>query len=152
MLIASGLPMKFDPSSHHARAVNGRATMAFALGFGAIAGCASQAELGGDDQDGIAGGIFAPMMVVDDKTFSPAILKTQNLADVTLTLRNAGTKPHGFAVACLPSACFPAAATMAPIAPGTSATAVFQTPRVEGLYAFGSSAPGDPQAGQFIVE
>jgi hypothetical protein len=45
---------------------------------------------------------------------------------------------------CSPEACFPAGATIAPIAAGTSTTVTFDTPTPDGLiYPFSSSAPGD---------
>lgn len=86
------------------------------------------------------------------------IINTQNLSPVTLTLTNEGTRPHGFAVGCtsvcsgyptLPAgcsgtACFPAAATIAPIPPGTNKTVTFDTPRPDNvIYPFSSGAPGD---------
>jgi hypothetical protein len=117
-----------------------------------IVGCSSHDGLGGDDQDGISGGNSAFAVTVDDASFAPSILKTENLATVTLTLTNKGTKPHGFAVACKPTACFPESAKIEPIAPAASATAKFETPWVEGIYVFNSSAPGDEQSGQFIIQ
>jgi hypothetical protein len=86
------------------------------------------------------------------------IINTENLSPVTLTLTNNGTKPHGFTVGCTsvcsgyptlpagcsPMACFPAGATIAPIAPGTSKTVTFDTPRPDDvIYPFSSGAPGD---------
>jgi hypothetical protein len=96
-------------------------------------------------------------LTVDDTGFSKAIT-TQNSSQVTLTLMNAGTKPHGFAVGCtsvtpaypvLPAgcsttACFPSNAVIAPIAPGASATIVIETPVPDGLiYPFTSNNPDD---------
>jgi len=103
-----------------------------------------------DDQDGIMGGEVAFAVAVTDNAFAPAILKAQNLATVTLVLTNAGTVPHGFAVACMGVACFPDDAVIAPLAPGAQATAVFVTPRAEGIYVFTSDAAGP--RGQFVVQ
>ena len=139
------------------------ALLPFAL-LGALAACTSQATSGAcgpSDQDGVSGGSVALDLAVDDTGFTPIILEAQNLATVALTLKNNGTKAHGFAVACLatpngqgcPSAsCFPDAGAIAPIAPGASATATFVTPNPEGIYVFHSSAPGDSMAGQFVVQ
>src|SRR5262245_12994305 len=96
-----------------------------------------------DDADGIVSVDMTVAVTVNDTSFQPAIIKTQNTSIVTLTLTNAGTHPHGFALDCLPTpnsrscptaSCFPAAATIAPIAPGTSTTTKFMTPAVEGIY------------------
>jgi hypothetical protein len=118
------------------------------------------------DGDGINGGSYTIELIVDDTGFtadSPDggtkdIVSTQNDAQVTLTLTNMGTVPHGFEVLCtsvcpaystLPSgcsplACFPSNSTIAPIDPGKSATVTFDTPTPDGLlYPFKSSAPGD---------
>jgi hypothetical protein len=110
------------------------------------------------DADGINGGFFLFDLTVDDTSFSKRILSTQNDAQVTLTLTNAGTKPHGFEVGCTnvasnfpsvppgcpKSACFPANSTIAPLAPDASATITFDTPTPDGLiYPFKSSEPED---------
>jgi hypothetical protein len=86
------------------------------------------------DSDGIVGGCSVFDVTVNDPGFSPFILKAENLGQVTLTLKNTGTKPHDFAVGCVPIAlagcpplqCFPAAAGIAPLAPGDSATTSIQ--------------------------
>ncbi len=116
-----------------------------------------------DDADGIIGVDIAVALSVDDVTFAPAIVKTQNSSVVTLTLTNTGTRPHGFAVDCLPTpnsrgcptqSCFPAEATVAPIAPGASTTVKFSNPAVEGIYTYRSTGEGDEALakGQFILQ
>jgi hypothetical protein len=118
------------------------------------------------DNDGITGGSYTIDLDVDDTGFLATavdggmkdIISTQNDAQVTLTLTNTGTVPHGFAVGCTnvcasyptlpvgcsPNACFPSSATIAPLAPGASATITFVTPTPDGLlYPFTSNAPGD---------
>jgi hypothetical protein len=122
------------------------------------------------DSDGINGGCYVLDLTVDDTTFSPIILKTQNLGQVTLTLTNAGTTPHDFAVGCIPlsfpgcpsQTCFPSGARIAPVAPGATATATFVVPNPEGIYAFRSDVSGDSALesdggksglwGQFVVQ
>jgi hypothetical protein len=114
-----------------------------------------------DDADGIVNQNITVALKVDDTSFQPAIVKTQNSSTITLTLTNAGTKPHGFGVDCLATpnsngcpttSCFPAEATIAPVAPGASATVKFITPPVEGIYTYRSAAPGDTATGQFILQ
>jgi hypothetical protein len=113
------------------------------------------------DQDGVMGGMLAFDLAVTDTGFMPLILKAENGTNVTLTLKNMGTRPHGFAVQCLPTpnnngcpttSCFPNGAMIAPIPPGGTATATFRAPAVEGMYSFGSNAPCDAAIGQFIVD
>jgi hypothetical protein len=112
------------------------------------------------DNDGI-NGINSPstfVLTVDDTGFSKMLLTTQNETMVTLTLTNNGTKPHGFKVDCtsvLPAypnapagcpttACFPSDSTIAPLAPGKSATVVFETPVPDSLiYPFNSNESAD---------
>lgn len=119
----------------------------------AAAACGGPSQgLDGDDQDGIIGGSATFVLSVDDARFLPSILKAQNLAHVTLSLTNAGSKPHGFAVGCLNDTCFPEAATILPIEPAAVVTLEFDTPRAEGIFVFGSGAPGDTFTGQFIVQ
>jgi hypothetical protein len=120
-----------------------------------------QAGLGGDDQDGVVGGNYTFEITVDDSDFSPtAIWKTQNVADVTLSLKNEGTRPHGFRVRCLAVAsapsgmsCFPKSASVAPLDPGASATTKFRVPYPEGIYDVddGTDVPSGP-TGQFIIQ
>lgn len=124
---------------------------ALALATLALVHC-SQASLGGSDQDGISGGDAGFAVTVTDDAFSPAILKCENLANVTLTLTNAGTRKHDFVVECMGSACFPDAASIPPLAPDASATANFVVPYTEGIYTFRSDLPGDTQTGQFILQ
>jgi hypothetical protein len=119
------------------------------------------------DNDGINGGQYTIDLVVDDTGFYPSggddagmknVIATQNDAQVTLTLKNTGTKPHGFEVECtsatpaypdLPAGCsskvcFPSSSTIAPIDPGTSKTITFDTPTPDGLlYPFKSSEASD---------
>jgi hypothetical protein len=114
--------------------------------------CGNQAALGGSDSDGISGGDASFALTVTDDAFSPSILKTENLANVTLTLTNAGTKPHDFVVECMGSTCFPDASTIPPVSPDASRTVQFVAPYTEGLYTFRSNLPGDTQVGQFILQ
>jgi hypothetical protein len=135
------------------------------------------------DSDGLTGGFYPIAVTVTDTGFLKNLIATQNDSMVTLTLTNAGTKPHGFSVGCvsvlssypkLPAmcptvSCFPGAtaqgstadggaadggtsdggaaaqtATVAPIAPGASATIMFNTPTPDGLiYPFTSNDPDD---------
>jgi len=133
----------------------------------ALVGCSSS---GGDsgggggaaacfpDNDGINGGDYTFDLTVDDTAFSKKIISTQNDAQATVTLKNTGTKPHGFAVGCTGTAssypdapagcptvaCFPSDATLAPIAPGASQTITFDTPTPDNLiYPFKSTEPDD---------
>lgn len=128
-----------------------------------LAACSSSSSGSGSsacftDGDGMNGGSNTFELTVDDTGFSKNILATQNDAQVTLTLTNTGTKPHGFEVGCasvtsaypdLPAgcpttACFPAGSTIAPLAPGASKTVTFDTPTPDGIiYPFKSSAPAD---------
>ncbi len=110
------------------------------------------------DNDGINGGQYTFVLTVDDTGFSKNLLATQNDAQVTLTLTNMGTKPHGFEIECtsvapaypdLPAgcptmACFPSNSTITPLAPGASATITFDTPTPDGIiYPFKSGGPDD---------
>jgi hypothetical protein len=127
-------------------------------------GCAS-------DQDGVSGGQVTFVLAVDDTTFSPTILKAQNLAQVTLTLKNTGTRPHDLVVDCIATpndngcpttSCFPDAGRIPAVPPDASATTTFVTPNPEGIYAFRSDLGTDSHvasdggvtglAGQFIVQ
>jgi hypothetical protein len=127
----------------------------------ALLGCGSGGSGGGGgggacyaDSDGINGGDYTFDLTVDDTAFSKTILTTENDARATVTLTNTGTKPHGFEVGCVdypdpppgctPKVCFPADATIAPLAPGASATITFDTPTADGvIYPFKSSEPND---------
>jgi hypothetical protein len=118
------------------------------------------------DNDGINGGSYTIELAVDDTGFTAAevdagakdIISTQNDAQVTFTLTNNGTKPHGFEVeptsVCpayptLPAGCpseagFPANSTIPTLAPGASITITFDTPTPDGLiYPFRSPVPAD---------
>ncbi len=110
------------------------------------------------DHDGISGCVSILDLTVDDTTFSKRVLSAQNASTVTLTLKNTGTKPHGFEVECtsvlpgypdLPAACpktscFPAGSTIAPLAPNDSKTVTFETPIPDGIiFPFKSSEPAD---------
>jgi hypothetical protein len=139
------------------------------LGF-ALFHCNGGASGGGgslcfDDANGLSGGDYTFVLTVDDTGFSKQILQSENLAQVTLTLTNMGTKPHGFEVACIPTSapagcpatsCFSDGSTISPLAPGASTTVTFDTPSTEGIYTFKSSDPGDSAVsglndGQFIL-
>jgi len=141
----------------------------------ALASCGSGSQ-GSDscatgDTDGINGGAFSFDVTVDETGFSPVILKAENLGNVTLTLKNTGSKPHDFVVDCIPQSvagcpsqsCFPAAANIAALQPGASATTTFVAPNPEGIYNFRSDVAGDSQVdaddggvtglwGQFVVQ
>ncbi len=129
----------------------------------ALARCSSTSSgsCGSADQDGVNGGNFVFDLTVDDDAFVPRELPAQNLANVTLTLTNKGTRPHDFVVACLPTpndnncpttSCFADAAAIGPLSPDASTTRTFVTPNPEGTYTFRSNLPGDTQTGQFIVQ
>jgi hypothetical protein len=125
---------------------------------------------GPDDADGVNGGNAVFDLTVDDTGFSPAILAAQNLAQVTLTLHNGGTRSHDFVVDCMPTpndngcpvtSCLPPAASIGEIAPGASASTTFVLPNPEGIYYYHSSLAGDTSGpcmagangcGQFIVK
>jgi hypothetical protein len=110
--------------------------------------------------DGISGGAATLAIVVDDDGFRPRVVTAQDKAKVTLTLKNEGTRPHGFMVECVPTpdhegcpmeSCFPDNATIAPIPPGGSATITFLAPDLERLHPIRSTAHGDTLTGQFKV-
>jgi hypothetical protein len=121
----------------------------------------SNAPCAPGDSDGLTGGSYTFDVSVDDGSFTPQILKAQNLSRVTLRLTNAGTRPHGLSVGCIDTpntqgcpttSCFATGATIAPIAPGANATATFATPNPEGIYPITSGAAGDTQSAQFVVQ
>jgi hypothetical protein len=150
--------------------------VAVAIGAGLVlagARCSSTTSNGtcNSDADGVVGGNVALDLKATDTSFSPTILKAQNLATVTLTLTNGGTQPHDFVIDCLPTpntngcpatSCFGDAAAIGPVPPDASATVTFTTPNPEGIYTFRSDLPGDTQTapdggitglvGQFIVQ
>jgi hypothetical protein len=116
-----------------------------------------------DDADGIIDEPTPLFVTVTDSEFKPAILATQNSSEITLTLQNQGTTPHGFVVDCLPTpnqdgcpvqSCFPSEAQIEPLAPGEQKTVVFESPLVEGIYRFRSDVPEDAAlaTGQFIIQ
>jgi hypothetical protein len=88
-------------------------------------------------------------------------ITTENSSSVTLTVTNAGTRPHDFVVQCLATpntlgcpteSCFPAGASIPPLAPGETKTVVFVTPPHEGSYTFVSDVAGDSAlAGRFVL-
>jgi len=145
---------------------------------GAFAGFAASAGLGlacdatssggpcTTDQDGISGGSASFVVTVTDTGFSPKILKAQNLAQVSLTLKNSGTRPHDLVVGCIATpndngcpttSCFPDASTVGPLSPDASVTATLVTPNPEGIYPFRSDVAADGEGdggltGQFIVQ
>jgi len=116
-----------------------------------------------DDADGIVSEPANPLLTVTDDGFTPKLVTAQNTSDITLTLENRGTRPHGFVVDCLPTpntegcpakSCFPSEARIGALEAGDSATIRFESPLVEGIYVFHSGAPGDDELapGQFIVQ
>lgn len=108
------------------------------------------------DQDGVIGGDYAFAVDVSDTAFSPVILKAQNSGNVTLTVKNTGTKPHSFVVQCLTTqgctACFPDGAKVAPLEPGATTTVKFVAPEQEGIFTIASDVPGDTFTAQFILQ
>ncbi len=131
-----------------------------------IADAAPDANACFPDNDGINGGVSTIELVVTDTGFFASgadagpkeILATENEAQVTFTLTNRGTRPHGFKVGCvsvvssypnLPagcptSSCFPARSIIAPLAPGASPTVTFDSPPPDNLiYPFTTNEPAD---------
>jgi hypothetical protein len=113
-----------------------------------------------DDADGIIGGDVTFEVTVDDDSFEPRVLTAQNQANIELNLTNAGSRPLGFYVECLPTpnddgcpseSCFPDAAQIEPIDPGDSASTTFQLPYVEGVYTIVSEPGEDEPSAQFVV-
>jgi FtsP/CotA-like multicopper oxidase with cupredoxin domain len=100
----------------------------------------------GGDSNGIKGGDYTFVVSVSDSAFAPAILKSENDANITLTVQNTGTKPHDLVVDGMPGAVVPA------LAPGSSATVMFTTPDMEGTYSYRSTQAGDAMTGQFILQ
>lgn len=123
------------------------------------------------DADGLTGGDYTFELTVTDTGFSKMVLSTQDNSMVKLTLKNEGTKPHGFVVGCasvleafpnLPAmcpkeTCFPGStpdggtnddtdmpAWIDPIEPGESKTITFLTPTTDDvIYPFSSNSPDD---------
>jgi hypothetical protein len=149
--------------SHRERAgvLLGLAVIAAAGGALRCSSAPGAASACSGDADGLQGGNVTLDLEISDTAFSPAILKAENLARVTLTLKNTGTLPHDFVVACIATpngngcpatSCFPDGGAIGPLAPGASTTATFSTPNPEGIYDFRSDLPGDMQTGQFVVQ
>jgi hypothetical protein len=138
---------------------------AAALGLG---GCSHTADHDGDactpnDADGVISEPARLALTVTDSDFAPKILSAQNSSDITLTIDNQGTAPHGFVIDCLPTpnhdgcptkSCFPSAARVESLAPGDTTTLMFETPLVEGIYEFHAGLVQDAEltSGQFIVQ
>jgi len=125
------------------------------------------------DQDGVNGGSDTELVSVNDSGFAVGgvdsgstepNIAVQNLATVTLTLTNTGTRPHDLVIQCIPTglpatcmnptSCFPnvsdagsstlgAVTLIPPLMPGESATVTFLAPVVEGVYNFISDVSGD---------
>ncbi len=140
-----------------------------ALFGAALLNCSSSSSSGDacyPDNDGVNNVAATINLVVNDTGFYSGdvdagmklVISAQNASAVTLTLKNTGTKPHGFEVECtsvlaaypnLPAgcstmSCFPPSSTIAPIAPATSKTISFDTPIPDNLlYPFKSSEPSD---------
>ncbi|HEY4160339.1 MAG TPA: hypothetical protein VGM29_19640, partial [Polyangiaceae bacterium] len=132
--------------------------LAVGLVLAGAAACTSSRDDGAvcnpDDQDGVVGGNDVILLNVSDTAFAVGGLDSgstepniavQNLSNVTLTLTNVGTTPHGLYIACIQtgspagcpaSSCFPDSANIPALAPGDSATVSFATPAVEGAYPF----------------
>jgi hypothetical protein len=152
-------------------AVTGLGAALASFGCSSVLGDNATGSCTPGDSDGISGGPAAVVVVVSDSAFAVGGVDSgsternitlQNLANVTLTLTNVGTRPHDLVVACIPSglpagctqtSCFPADAgasggyvTIVPaLAPGTSITVMFTAPAVEGVYPFLSNESGDTQ-------
>jgi hypothetical protein len=136
----------------HILARSSRVGTIFSAMFSAVIACGAPDSVVSDDQDGIIGGDVMFTVAVDDQAFSPSLLTTQNLATVTLTLTNHGTRPHGLWFGCSAGGCFPGDAAIPPLDPGASATTIFMTPRAEVIYTLTSDAAGDAPSGQFIIQ
>jgi hypothetical protein len=141
-------------SIFYARAVHRSVAVLFPVLAIASCGSPNRNVCQPDDADGVVGGSVTFEVTVDDLGFSPSILPAQNLTNVTLNLRNAGTRPHDFVVDCMPtpnddgcptSSCFPPSASIAAVEPGASAATTFITPNPEGIYYFHSDIPGDAE-------
>jgi len=145
----------------------------------ATAGCSSGDEPMSDDEgdachptdaDGIEAGDYTFVVAVNDQGYTPRILKSQNLGNITLTLKNVGSKPHDLVIDCIPidapgcpkTSCFPATANVTTVVPGETATTTFTVPYVEGIYTFRSDVGADSTAetdggvtgiwGQYVVQ
>ena len=117
------------------------------------------------DLNGVSGGSQVIDLTVDDLAFAVGgvdsgsmqpNITVENSSTVTLTMVNAGTKPHDLVVqcqltpnnlSCPMQSCFPPDANIPPLQPGATATTVFVAPFKEGPYLFTSDVDGDTQAG-----
>ena len=112
------------------------------------------------DADGLTGGNYTIALTVTDTGFSKTVINTQNDSMVTLTLKNNGTKPHGFEVGCasvlkafpnLPAmcpkeSCFPGATPAAEDSDGgTSDGADTQVARIDPI------EPGESKTIMFLT-
>jgi hypothetical protein len=143
---------------------------ATSLGFVlAAVHCTSNGSGSGDpcrtDLNGVSGGSQVIDLTVDDTAFSVGGVDSgstqpnvtvENAATVTLTMVNAGTKPHDLVAQCQQTpntlgcptqSCFPPNADVPPLQPGASATTTFVAPFKEGVYLFTSDVDGDTQTG-----
>ena len=147
-----------------------RRTRIAATCFGSVladAGCGNDGSGSADacrtDQNGASGGSQVVDLTVNDVAFSVGAadsgstepnITVENAATVTLTIVNAGSKPHDLVVHCRPTpnglgcpvqSCFPPGANIPPLQPGASATTTFVAPFQEGAYLFTSDIDGDTQ-------
>lgn len=115
------------------------------------------------DQNGVLGQHDVFFLTVTDSAFAVGgadsgsmqrNITIENVTTVTLTLQNAGSRPHDFVVLCQPTpnsigcpmqSCFPPEARIPAVQPGQSATTMFVAPFKEGAYVFVSDLPGDTQ-------
>jgi hypothetical protein len=108
------------------------------------------------DQDGVVGGDYTFEVAVNETGFTPAILKAQNSGVITLTVRNTGSKAHGFSIECLNvqgcTSCFPATAKIDQLASGAQKTLKFTAPEQEGIFTIKSEVEGDTFTAQFILQ
>lgn len=108
------------------------------------------------DQDGVIGGDYTFEVTVNESGFTPTILKAQNSGAITLTVRNTGSKAHGFSIECLNvqgcTSCFPAAAKVDQLAAGAQKTLKFTAPEQEGIFTIKSEVEGDTFTAQFILQ
>jgi hypothetical protein len=117
--------------------------------------CSSASSPGSDadggecypDNDGVNDMAQNVELTVDDKEFSRIAITTQNASPITFTLKNKGTKPHGFVVestsvlpgypnlpaGCATTASFPPDSTITALAPGKSKTITFMTPTPDNI-------------------
>jgi hypothetical protein len=123
--------------------------MLFLLGVPLIH-CSGATTPGGacyPDNDGVNDVPQTIDLTVDDEKFSRIDITTQNDSAITFTLKNTGTKPHGFVVEstsvllgypnlpaeCATTASFPPESTITALAPGKSKTITFLTPTPDNI-------------------